>query len=399
MGDGTAAFDSISWDELKQRRSAKWRRYPPDVLPSWVAEMDFPLAAPVRQILREAVGRDDTGYAWFEGFPETAAGFLVERLKWAVEPAQISPLPDVMAGVTESLRRLIEPGDGVVINTPVYHLFFSAIPDARGRVVEVPLARDGTTYRLDLDALEAAFAAGARAYLLCSPHNPTGNVFSEADLAAVAALARRYDVAVVADEIHGPLALAGATFTPYLSVHPEAGRRAVALTSASKAFNLPGLKCAALVVTDAETRALIDTIPDEVRYRTGLLGVLASIAAFGEGGPWLDDVLDYLDGNRRLLADLLAERLPLAGYTPPQATCLAWIDLSAYDLGPDPVGRLLERGKVALTAGLEFGGPGEGFVRLNFGTSRALLTEIVDRMARAILGRQPIASPTASSRP
>jgi len=384
MPDAAAAFDAVSWDELKQRRSAKWRHYPPDVLPSWVAEMDFPLAAPVKRALLEAIERDDTGYAYFEGFPEATAGFLAERLKWAVDPADVSALPDVMAGVTECLRRLIAPGDGVVISTPVYHPFFSAIPDAGGRVVEVPLARDGTAYSLDLDALEAAFAAGARGYLLCSPHNPTGTVFSAADLATVAGLARRYDVAIVADEIHGPLTLAGATFTPYLSLGPEAAPRAVALTSASKAFNLPGLKCAALVVADPDVLALTETIPLEVRYRTGLLGVLAAIAAFTDGGPWLDDVLDYLAGNRRLLADLLAERLPDARFQPPQATCLAWIDLSAYDLGPDPAGLLRERGQVALTAGPEFGGPGQGFVRLNFGTSRALVTEMVDRMALAI---------------
>jgi len=383
MGDGTAAFDGVTWDALRHRRSAKWRRYPADVLPSWVAEMDFPLAAPVKQVLLEAIERDDTGYAFFAGFPEATAGFLAERLKWAVEPAGISALPDVMAGVTESLRLLTGPGDGVVINTPVYPPFFSAIPDAGRRVVEVPLARDGITYSLDLDALECAFAAGARGYLLCSPHNPTGVVFSEAELAGVAGLARRYDVAVIADEIHGPLTLAGATFTPYLSLGPEAAPQAVALTSASKAFNLPGLKCAALIVADPDVLALTARITDEVRDRTGLLGVLAAIAAFGEGGPWLDDVLGYLDGNRRLLADLLAERLPRAGYHPPRATCLAWVDLSAYDLGPDPAATLLERGRVAVTAGPDFGAPGAGLVRLNFGTSRALLTETVDRMARA----------------
>jgi cystathionine beta-lyase len=388
--EGSAAIDSVSWEALRHRRSAKWRKYPPDVLPTWVAEMDFPLAAPIKRALREAVERDDTGYAYFEGFPEATAGFLAERLKWDVDPAHISALPDVMAGVTECLRRLTGPGDGVVVNTPIYPPFFSAVPDAGRRVVEVPLAmtsgRDGTTYALDLDALESAFAAGARGYLLCSPHNPTGVVFPEADLAAVAELARRYDVAVVADEIHGPLTLAGATFTPYLSIGPEAAARAVALTSASKAFNLPGLKCAALLATDPGTLALTDTITEEVRYRSGLFGVLAALAAFREGGPWLDDVLDYLDGNRWLLAELLAERLPQAGYRPPQATCLAWVDLSAYGLGPDPAGLLLERGRVAVTPGPDFGGPGEGFVRLNFGTTRALVTETVDRMAKAILG-------------
>lgn len=398
MREGDRVFDEVSWERLRERRSAKWRRFPADVLPSWIAEMDFPLAAPVKRVLREAVERDDTGYAYFDGFGDAVAAFLGERLKWDVDPADVSALPDVMAGVMESLRLLTRPGDGVVINTPVYPPFFSTIASAERQVVEVPLARDGDGYRLDLDAMEAAFAAGARGYLLCSPHNPTGVVFTPAELDAVAALARRHDVVVIADEIHAPLTLAGATFTPYLTA-TQAAPRAVALTSASKAFNLPGLKCAALVVADADMLAMSERIPLETRYRTGLFGVLATTAAFAEAGPWLDDLLGYLDGNRRLVADLLAEHLPQARYVAPQATYLAWIDLAAYDLRPDPAGLLLERGRVAVTAGPDFGRPGEGFIRLNFATSRALLTETVERIARAVNGGQPIARPTASSRP
>jgi cystathionine beta-lyase len=387
--DGSAAFDDLSWDDLRRRRSAKWRTYPADVLPAWVAETDFPLAPPVKRALREAVERDDTGYAHFAGFPEALSQFLGERLNWAVDPAHVSGLPDVLSGVTESLRLLTEPGDGVVVNTPIYPPFFTTIANAGRQVVEAPLARHGTGYRLDLDALGSAFAAGARGYLLCSPHNPTGIVFTRAELEAVAELARRHDVAVVADEVHAPLTLAGATFTPYLAAGPQAPARAVALTSASKAFNLAGLKCAALVVADGDMLALAEKVPMEVRYRTGLLGVLAGIAAFRDGGPWLDDLLYYLDGSRRLLSDLLAERLPDVRYEPPQASYLAWLDLRAYDLGADPAAVLLERGRVALSAGPDFGRPGRGFARLNLGTSRAMLTETVDRMARAILQPAP----------
>jgi cystathionine beta-lyase len=346
--------------------------------------MDYPLAEPVKRELLAAIGRDDAGYAHFEGFGEAASAFLTERLKWTVDPAHISGLPDVMAGVDECLRLLTNPGDGVVINPPVYAPFFSTIDDVERRVVEAPLAWSEEGYRLDLDALEFAFAAGARAYVLCNPHNPTGIVFSRPELEAVADLARRYDVAVIADEIHAPLTLRGTTFTPYLSVGPLAAERAVALTSASKAFNLAGLKCAALIVTDADVREVTDRIPMEVRYRTGLLGVLGGIAAFENGRGWLDDVLDYLDGNRKLLQELLATRLPDVGYTPPQASYLAWLDFRAYDLGPDPAAVLLERGRVALSAGPEFGTQGRGFARLNIATSRSLLTEAVDRMAAAV---------------
>jgi len=377
-------FDELTWEKLRQRRSAKWHKYPADVLPSWVAEMDFPLDEAVKATLREAVDQDDTGYASFEGFGEAVAQFAAERLKWTVDPAAVSALPDVMAGVAECLRLLTRSGDGVVVNTPVYPPFFTTIADLGRRVVEAPLVNTGADYTLDLAALERAFRGGARAYLLCSPHNPTGVVFTPAELTEVARLARRYDVAVVADEIHAPLALPGVQFTAYLSLGPAAATRAVALTSASKAFNLAGLKCAALIVTDGATRAMTDRIPLEIRYRTGLFGVLAGITAFRSGGPWLDEVLGYLDGNRAALAGLLAERLPRVRYIPPQAGFLAWLDLSAYGLGDDPAATLLERGRVALTSGPDFGRPGAGFARLNIATSRALMTEAVARVASVV---------------
>ncbi len=391
-------FDDVSLADLRRRRSIKWNRYPADVLPSWVAEMDFPLADPIKRELRAAVDRDDTGYASFGGFSEAVSSFLATRLSWTVEPTQISALPDVMAGVVESLRLLTSAGDGVVINTPVYPPFFNAIADTGRVVVEAPLARAGDGYQLDLDALRDEFAAGARGYLLCSPHNPTGVVFSRTELESVVELARRYDVAVVADEVHGPVTFPGATFTPYLALGPQAALRAVALTSASKAFNLAGLKCAALVVTDPDVLRLTERIPLDVRYRTGLFGVIAAVAAFTECAGWLDEVVDYLDDNRALLGALLADRLPGVRYRPPEASYLAWLDFSAYGLGDDPAATLLDRGRLALSAGPEFGRLGAGFARLNLATSRALLTEAVERMAVAVTG-QPTARPAASSRP
>lgn len=380
-----SGFDGVDWAALSGRRSMKWQHFPPDVLPAWVAEMDFPLARPVTAALHDAIDRNDTGYASFGGFAEAVAAFVADRLAWTVDPAHISAVPDVMAGVSESLRLLTEPGAGVVVNTPVYPPFFTTIADIGRRVVEAPLARAGAAYLLDLDGLERAFASDAvQAYLLCSPHNPTGVVFARGELEAVAALARRYDVAVVADEIHAPLTLPGATFTAYLSLGAQVAPRAASLVSASKAFNLAGLKCAALVTADPEVLALTGRIPAEVRYRTGLLGVLAGIAAFREGAPWLDDVLGHLEGNRRLLGSLLADRLPEARWVPPQASYLAWLDLSAYGLGPDPSATLLQRGRVALSPGPDFGPLGAGFARLNFATSQGLLTEAVDRMAAAV---------------
>lgn len=244
-------------------------------------------------------------------------------------------------------------------------------------------AADGS-YDWDLEATEAAFARpDVTAFVMSNPHNPTGSVPSVATLSAIAALAERHGVAVVSDEIHGPLVLPGAEHVPYLSVAPD-DANAIILVSASKAWNLPGLKCAQLVAT-GRTRALVAArLPIEVTYATGHLGAIAAVAAYRDGGPWLDDVVAIIDGNRRLLADLLAAQVPAATYVPPQASYLAWIDLSAYGLGDDPAAVLLERARVALSAGPTYGTGGAGFARLNIGTSPAILREIVGRIAGAL---------------
>jgi cystathionine beta-lyase len=364
-------------ETLRRRRSSKWVKHPPDVLPSFVAEMDVALAPPVRDALVEAIELGDLGYAEPGRVFESFAAFAGRRLGWAPDPARMRLVADVMAGIVETLRVLTEPGDGVVITTPVYHPFFEGIPEAGRRIVEVPLA-DG---ELDLDALDAAFAAGARAFLLCNPHNPSGRVLERTVLEDVAALAARHDVLVLSDEIHAPLTLPGALHTPFAALGES---RSVVITSASKAFNFPGLKCAIAVAgSDAVVREL-DRLPSEVHYRTGLLGVIGSQAAFEHGDAWLDELLAALDAKRRRLATLLAEHLPAVGYSPPEASFLAWLDCRVLGLGDDPAAAFLERGHVALEPGLKFGKQGRGFARLNIGTSDELLTEAVRRMAAAV---------------
>jgi cystathionine beta-lyase len=378
-----AAFDAVPLELLRRRTSAKWTAYPPDVLPAWVAEMDVPLSAPIRRALHEAVELGDTGYAQPDGLPAALAEFAGPRLGWTVDPTQVYLVPDVMVGVAEILRVGTPPGAGVVVNPPVYPPFFDTIAEVGRAVVEVPLARTPAGWELDLDGLAAAFRAGAQAYLLCSPHNPTGRVWSGADLAAVAELADRYGVLVLSDEIHAPLTLPGARHMPYLALGGSAAEHGIVLTSASKAWNVPGLKAAVVVTAAAGTRALISRLPKEIPERSGLLGVHASVAAFSDDGPWLDALQVHLDRNRRLLADLLARRLPEIRYVPPEAGYLAWLDCTDLGLGDEPAAVFLADGRVALARGLDFGRPGAGFARLNFGTSRTLLTEIVDRMATA----------------
>jgi cystathionine beta-lyase len=382
-------FGRLTLERLYERTSEKWSHYPSDVLPAFVAEMDFELAPAVRQALVAAVDASDCGYANPTGMGSVFSAFAARRFGWAVQADRVFTVPDVMAGVIESIRALSSEKSAVVINPPVYPPFFPTLANAERPIVEVPLLRDDESYRwtLDFAGLERAFAMGAGAFLLCSPHNPVGRVWSADELARVAALAERYRVAVVVDEIHAPLTMPGATFVPYLVL---AGSRhaAASVTAASKAWNVAGLKCAVVVGGSDETaekvRALLATLQTEIRDRVGQLGVIASMAAFADQSGWLDALLAYLDRNRVLLGQLLASRIPAARWALPEATYLAWIDCSGLGLGADPAKHFLERGHVALQRGLDFGAQGASFARLNFGTSSAILTEIVARMSYAL---------------
>jgi cystathionine beta-lyase len=370
-------------DALRERRSVKWRRYPPDVLPLWVAEMDVVPAAPVQEAVVAAVRSGDTGYPWAADYAEALAAFAASGWGWHPDPATMAIVPDVMQGVVEVLKVLTGPDDVVVVSSPVYPPFFDFVGHLGRRVVEAPLRPDG---RVDLGTLERALGEATRgggraAYLLCNPQNPTGVMHTPAELSAVLGLANAVGARVVADEIHAPLALPGATFTPVASL-PEGGR-AISLMSASKAFNLAGLK-AAMAVPGPEAAADLARIPEEVSHGASHLGVVAHRAAYLDGGPWLDALLHGLGENRRLLGQLLADQLPDVGYRAPEGTFLAWLDFSALDLGADPASTLVERAKVALHSGPAFGAGGRGHARLNFGTSPDIVREAVARIAAAV---------------
>jgi cysteine-S-conjugate beta-lyase len=370
-------------DVLRRRRSAKWRTFPSDVLPLPVAEMDFPLAPPVQQALRDAVERSDTGYAMaVPDLGAALAGFAEQRWGWRLDPHAVVPVTDVGVGVVELLRALTRPGDGVVINPPVYPPFFSWVAEAGRRLVEAPLRLGPGGWRLDLAGLEQAFAAGAAVYVLCNPHNPVGRVHEPEELRAVVELAARHGVMVVSDEIHAPLVLPGARFTPLLTV-PGADTVTVALLSASKAWNLAGLKCAAVVTASDTMATAVAGLPPDGRWRVGHLGVLASVAALTDGVAWLDRLLLTLDRRRAQLGELLAERLPAVRWRPPEATYLAWLDCTALGDGDAPRELFLHKGRVALEPGLRFGREGAGHVRLNFATGPEVLDQAVARMAAA----------------
>jgi cystathionine beta-lyase len=372
----------ITIDELRLRRSAKWRQFPTDVIPAWVAEMDFPLAAPIATALHNAIDRSDTGYRSAEGVAQALAIYTDRTWGWAVEPADVVVVPDVISGIVHALRVLTAEGDGVVINPPVYPPFFMVVRDVtKRRIVDVAMKKvPGAGWDWDLEALEEAFARpDVTAYVMSSPHNPTGSVATPQTLAAIAELAERHGVAVISDEIHAPLVLPGATFTPYLTVAgPDA--RAVTVIASSKAWNTPGLKCAQIVSTPRASSRIGRSLPLEVAFGTGHLGAIAAVAAYMDGQAWLDQVVSILDANRHLIADLLGENLPEVRYVPPQASYLAWLDMRSTGLGDDPSTAILERGRLALNAGPAFGLQGKGFARMNFGTSPDLVREIVDRL-------------------
>ncbi|MFI6942422.1 MalY/PatB family protein [Streptomyces sp. NPDC050418] len=388
----------LTLDQLRRRTSVKWRTHPEDVLPLWVAEMDVPLAPAVADALRAAIEIGDTGYAHGDGYALALADFAVERWGWegiAVERTAV--VPDVMLGIVEVLRLVTRPGDAVVVCSPVYPPFYAFVRHDAREIVEAPLGADG---RIDPAALEDAFRRarqGGRgaAFLMSNPHNPTGVVHTRAELETVAELARRYGVRVVADEIHAPLVLPGAVFTPYLSV--PGAEDAFALTSASKAWNLAGLK-AALAVAGPQAAADLARLPEEVSHGPSHLGVIAHTAAFRDGTGWLDELLTGLDANRDLLGTLVAQELPGVRWLRPEGTYLAWLDCTALGLheegdGPGIVSELagparmfLDDARVALSSGHVFGAGGAGCVRLNFATSPAVLREALARMGRAVRG-------------
>jgi cystathionine beta-lyase len=370
---------------LRRRTSEKWTTHPPDVLPLFVAETDYPLAPAIAERLHESIRLSDTGYVSSAGpLAPAFAGFAERAWTWRIDPAGVRTTADVSVAIVETLRSVISPGDRVIINPPVYPPFYDLIPEAGGQVVEVPLLDDGAGWQIDLAGVEAAFRAGARVYLLCNPQNPVGLVHSRETLEAIAELAARYDAIVVSDEIHAPLTHAGVAFVPFLTVSDAAREHGVTVTSASKGWNLAGLKCGLFVAASERTTAILDGMPEEVGTRTGLLGLHASVAAYTDSVDWLHGAIAAMESNAELLGELLAVHLPQLGFRRPRASYLAWLDFRPLGWGDDPSIRALELARVALVPGPTFGPQGRGFARLNFACSPEMLREAVERLAAAV---------------
>jgi cystathionine beta-lyase len=371
-------------DELRRSRtSLKWRAHPTDVLPLWLAEMDCEPCPAVAAAVVDAMHRGDTGYPWTRDYFEAFAGFAAAQWDWRFEPRTALGVADVLTGVARLLETLTDSGAPVVVSSPVYNAFFTVIDSVGREPLDAPLTPGG---RLDPAALEDAFtratADDARAaYLLSNPHNPTGTVHTRAELEVLARLADEHGVTVISDEIHAALVYESGSFTPYLTV--PGGERGITVTSASKAWNLAGLK-AGLIVPGPDARTAVGRLHEFVTFGASHLGVIAHTAAWTAGVDWVTRLVDELDANRHLLAELVADRLPRVRMRLPEATYLAWLDCGELALGDDPASHFRERGRVALSAGPTFGEGGRGFARLNFATSPATLREAVDRMAESL---------------
>lgn len=379
-------FDGITEDVLRSRGSMKWNAFP-GAIGAWVAEMDFGMAPPVRDALGSALDDGVTGYlptALSADLSRATADWYARTSGWEIDPSRIHPMPDVISAFEVAIERFSAPGSAVIVPTPAY-MPFLFVPEKLGRrVIQVPSIEIDGRMTMDLDGISAAFDDGGGLMVLCNPHNPLGTVFAPDELTTLAEVVDAKGGRVFSDEIHAPLVYAPARHVPYASVSGVAAGHTVTAVSASKAWNLAGLKCAQIVLSNDADAAAWEEFGAWAGHGTSTLGVIANTAAYTAGGPWLDDVVDYLDGNRRLLVELVAEHAPKARIRMPEGTYIALVDLRAYGLEGDLGEWFRDNAGVAMTDGLACGEAAAGHVRFVFSLPRPLLREAVERIGRAL---------------
>jgi cystathionine beta-lyase len=380
-------FDAITIESLRARRSVKWHAAGENGYGAWIAEMDFGAAPAITAALDELTREANFGYLaqpLVDELADACAGWQRDRYGWHVAPEDIRPLPDVIKGLEVAITHFSRPGAPVILPTPAY-MPFLLVPPYLGRdIIQVPMLEQGGHFTFGLDGIEAAFRAGGDLLIFCNPYNPLGRVFDAAEMAALTDVVDRHGGRVFADEIHGPLVYPGRRHIPYASTSDTAAGHTLTATSASKGWNLPGLKCAQLILSNDADRELWARIGSWAEHGASNPGVVANIAAFRDGRDWLGDVLDYLDGNRHLLADLLEQHLPQVRYRPPEGTYLAWLDFRDVHLPHSPGTFVTEQAGVVVVDGPACGDAGAGSLRLNFATPRPILVELVERMAAAV---------------
>ena len=381
-------FNAITLEGLRRRRGTKWNRYPADVLPAWVADMDFDTAPPIRAGLDRIMDDQDLGYAPKlpdSGLPEAFAAFAARRFPgWEVAPERMTAIADIVQGIHLAIEAYTRPGDGICTLTPVYPPFLQAVAATGRRLDHCTMARGNGRYEIDFDALEAAIDERTRLLLLCTPHNPLGRVFERGELEHLARIAVERDLVVIADEIHADVVYTGFRHIPFASLGPEVEARTVTMTSATKSFNIAGLRCAVVVFGSDRLAERFDAWPERNRGAVSSFGVEASRIAWTECDEWLEALLAHLEGNRDFLHAFVGERLPGLRMVLPAATYLGWLDCREYGLEPDPYNWFLDRARVGFNDGRDFGDGGDGHVRINFATSRGILTQILERMEEAL---------------
>jgi cystathionine beta-lyase len=383
-------FYFVPLSELKTHKSEKWRSFPADVLPLPVAEMDFPVAEPIRRTIIEMINKSDLGYLGpIPELGEAFAEFSTRRNGWTPDPTQVRVAADVGVGIVEVLRVITVPGDKIMINSPVYPNFWTWSRETKLDYIDVPLTRsesevNDSHWILDWEGIEKVYKSGLKVHLICNPHNPLGRVYTADELNRLVKLAHENGVIIISDEIHSPLTFSEQKFTPILSLGDAARAVSITVTSSSKGWNIAGLKCAIIVTQDAALHERLNAIAPATHYRASLLGAFASVAAFREGEPWLDKLMAQLDHNRKLVDQLLKEKMPLAVSHIPHCSYLSWIDFSAYKLEAEPSVHFLEKAKVAFQPGIRFGEQWAQCLRLNFATSPEIIEEAITRAAKTL---------------
>jgi len=379
-------YDDVSLEALRARPGAKWQFFPGDVLPLWVAEMDFPIAESVKEAIAANLSANDLGYTLRAGVPgvrEAVAERLTEKHGLALQADQVALLPTTGTGLNLAARAFAGPGDEVLLLTPLYPPFKNAVQNA-GRVpVEVELLRGDDGYSIDLAALEAAVTPASRLLMLCNPHNPVGKVFTREELERLADFALRHNLWIVSDDLHADLLFDG-KHVPIASLSPEIGARTVTLYGPTKAFNIPGLEISFAASANPGLLERLNAVGKGLVPAPNVLAQVATVGAYRGGAEWLAYTLDYLRGNRELVVNFVRDALIDVGIHVPAATYLAWLDLRAKGLGDEPAAALAERAKVGLNEGADFGLGGAGFVRLNFATSRPILRLALERLATVL---------------
>ena len=374
-------FD-VPYDRARFRSGIKWSKHETEVIPAWVTDMDFDPPPAVIETLQGYLDRGDLGYARLvDQLSPAFAAWQNKHHGWQPDVGRIRVFTSALHALEAALWNCTSPGDGVVVFTPIYYPFLDAIEKSGRRLVDVPLDPDG--WRIDADRLAAAVDDGTRVVLFCTPHNPTGRVFDEDEIRAVADIAERHNLLVISDEIWGDLTH-DAPHRPLATCDERFGGRLMTLGSASKAFNIAGLRCAVAHVDNAPLNKIFDSMSGHLQGAPSTLGVAATVAAWTLCDDWLAALRQTLADRRDHLERRLAERIPSVGFDVPEATYLAWLDFNATSLSADPAAFLLEHAGVALSSGPQFGTGGRGFARLNFATSTEIIDDLVDRIARAV---------------